>query len=194
MGIIIGDVSGKGLGAAIYTTLIKGIFQTLAFESLSTSEVLLKANTLIYNMVDKKSFITAIYGILDFEENSLKFTRAGHEPLLIYKKDKNDFQTYKQSGLGLGLEKGTLLSAQLNEQAFSLDINDSVVLYTDGLVDLKNYYGTNDSLDNFKEIVKTKNSEGAESIIGNFENEINCYIEKHDQFDDITTIIIQRIS
>ena len=193
LGVIIGDVSGKGLGAAIYTTLIKGIFQTLASEYFSPSEVLAKANSLIYHMLDKKSFITAIYGILDTQENILRFSRAGHEPLLIYKSSKNDFQAYKQSGIGLGLDKGAILAAQLNEQSVPLEIKDTVLFYTDGLVDLKNYSGTNDdSLEDFKKVIKTNNSEGPEYITGNFKNEIDNYTEKHGQFDDITTIVIQR--
>lgn len=192
VGLIIGDVSGKGLGAAIYTTLIKGIFQTLASECISTSEVLTKANSLIYNMLDKKSFITAIYAVLDTEQNILRFSRAGHEPLLIYKTDKNDFQTCMQSGLGLGLEKGMIFSRSLSEQSITLDIRDTILLYTDGLVDLKNFTGTNDSLEDFKEIVKTSNSEGADFIIANFEKEINHYTDKQEQYDDITTIVIRR--
>ena len=191
-GIIIGDVSGKGLGAAIYTTLIKGIFQTLAFESSSTAEVLKKANSLIYQMLDRKSFITAIYGILDMENNTLSFSRAGHEPLLFFENEKNDFKFYRQSGLGLGLEKGKILSSNLDEQVISFDLNDSVMFYTDGLVDLKNNSGVDNSLENFKEIVKTNYAKGPGYIIAKFENEINDYTEQYEQFDDITTIIVKR--
>ncbi len=192
LGIIIGDVSGKGLGAAIYTTLLKGIFQTLAFECASTIELLTKANSLIYQMLDKKSFITAIYAILDTEANTLVFSRAGHEPLLVYENEKSAFCSYKQKGLGIGLEKGKVLKDNLEEKIVIINEKDIILFYTDGLTDLKNYSGIDNSLDKFKNIIAVNNANSLTDLTGKLENEINIYIEKFDQYDDVTTILIRR--
>ncbi len=112
-----GDVSGKGLGAAIYTTLIKGIFQTLAYECTCTAELFVKANSLIFTMLDNKSFITAIYAILNTVNNTLTFARAGHEPLIVYESVGVVFRYYKSQGPNLrrGLDKVKKLHDNLEE-------------------------------------------------------------------------------
>jgi len=192
LGIIVSDVSGKGLGAAIYTTLLKGIFQTLAFESRTTVELLTKANSLLYQMLDRKSFITAIYAVLDMEENTLVFSRAGHEPLLVYEGDKKIFNSYRQKGLGLGLDNGKVLGNNLDEQVIRLNKNDTVLFYTDGLVDLKNQSGVDDFIESFKKIITDYYDAGTAEIIKRLEKEINNYIRDHEQFDDITVLMVKR--
>ena len=192
IGIIIGDVSGKGLGAAIYTTLIKGIFQTLAYESTSTVELLTKANSLIYNMLDKKSFITAIYAVLDTSDNTLTFSRAGHEPLLVYEYGKEKFKYYKDKGLGLGLDKGKTLTDNLEERVVNLKVKDTVLLYTDGLVDMNNVAGGEDSMAIFKEIVSANYDKGANAILKEFEKYVLNCTDNNEQFDDITIIAVRR--
>ncbi len=192
IGIIIGDVSGKGLGAAIYTTLLKGIFQTLAYECTSTTELLSKANSLLYQMLDKKSFITAIYAVLDTVNDTLTFARAGHEPLLVYRKSDETFVNYRQKGLGLGLDKGEILSVNLDEQQINIENGDCVVFYTDGLVDLKLSSGNGDSLDEFKKIIKNSYIAGTQEIINRLSDSVNDYTEVYEQFDDITVILIKK--
>ena len=194
LGIIIGDVSGKGLGAAIYTTLLKGIFQTLAFEYSSTVELLIKANSLLYQMLDKKSFITAIYAVLDTSTNKLVFSRAGHEPLIVYEMKESGFRTYKQKGLGLGLEKGEVLKSNLIEQMVQINTNDIILFYTDGLVDLKNYSGEEDSLENIKRIISANHAHNTKEILLILENEINNYTQNFEQYDDITALLIKKKS
>ena len=192
LGIIISDVSGKGLGAAIYATLLKGIFQTLAYECSTTVELLKKANSLLYKMLDKKSFITAIYAVLDTEENTIVFSRAGHEPLLVFENDKKLFKSYRQKGLGLGLEMGKVLNENLDEHVIKIKQNDTVLFYTDGLVDLKNQSGIDDSIESFKNIITVNYEMGTAKVIKKLESEINSYTKNNEQFDDITILMIKR--
>ncbi len=191
-GIIIGDVSGKGLGAAIYTTLIKGIFQTLAYESSSTVELFSKANLLIYNMLDKKSFITAIYAVLDTSNNTLTYSRAGHEPVLLYEFGKSKFKYFKNKGLGLGLDNGNKLNNNLEELVVNIKVKDTLLLYTDGLVDMNNSSDQDDAMNNFKSIVETNYEKSTSLILKEFEKHINQYTEMYEQFDDITVIAVRR--
>jgi len=192
LGIIISDVSGKGLGAAIYTTLLKGIFQTLAYECSSTAELLKKANHLLYQMLDKKSFITAIYAVLDPEENTIAFSRAGHEPLIVFENDQKIFKSYRQKGLGLGLETGKVLNENLEEQIIRLKPNDTVLFYTDGLTDLKNQSGVDDSIESFKKIIIENYEYGTAKVIDELNKEIIDYTKNNEQFDDITILLIKR--
>ncbi|MFZ0455332.1 MAG: SpoIIE family protein phosphatase [Ignavibacteriaceae bacterium] len=191
-GIIIGDVSGKGLGAAIYTTLIKGIFQTLAYECSSTAELFVKANSLIYSMLDKKSFITAIYAILDTANNTLTFSRAGHEPLLVYESDGTQFSYHKGKGIGLGLEKGKKLRDNLEECIINIKEKDILLFYTDGLVDMDYSSADDEAMNNFKAVVSANDEKGVKVILNEFANYISKSAEKIEQFDDITIIAVKR--
>ena len=190
-GIIIGDVSGKGLGAAIYTTLIKGIFQTLAYECTSTAELFVKANSLIYTMLDKKSFITAIYAILDTVNNNLTFARAGHEPLIVFESKGKQFEHYKCRGIGLGLDKGKKLRDNLEECIINIKVKDILLFYTDGLVDM-DLSAEDKAMNNFKAIVSADYEKGTNAILKEFANYISKSTEKIEQYDDITIIAIRR--
>ena len=191
-GIIIGDVSGKGLGAAIYTTLIKGIFQTLAYECSSTAELFVKANSLIYTMLDKKSFITAIYAVLDTDNNTLTFARAGHEPLIVFESKNDHFKYYKSRGLGLGLDKGRKLSENLEECIVNIKEKDILLFYTDGLIDLDYSSADNEAMNNFKAIVMANHEKGTEVILKEFADQMSKLTDKFEQFDDVTIILIRR--
>ncbi len=191
-GIIIGDVSGKGLGAAIYTTLIKGIFQTLAYECVSTAELFVKANSLIYTMLDKKSFITAVYAILDTVNNTLTFARAGHEPLIVFESKDEQFKYYKCKGIGLGLDKGKKLRDNLEECIVNIKVKDILIFYTDGLVDMDCSSAEDKAMNNFKTIIQANYEKGTNVILKEFEKYISKSTEKFDQYDDITIIAIRR--
>ena len=193
-GIIIGDVSGKGLGAAIYTTLIKGIFQTLAYECSSTAELFVKANSLIYTMLDKKSFITAIYAVLNTINNTMTFARAGHEPLIVYESEREQFKYYKSKGIGLGLDKGKKLKDNLEECIINIKEKDIIMLYTDGLVDMDLSSVEDEAMNNFKNLVSANYEKGPNVILKEFANYVAKSAEKYDQYDDITIIAIKRNS
>ncbi len=192
LGVIISDVSGKGLGAAIYTVLLKGIFQTLAYECKTTVELLTKANSFLYKMLDKKSFITAIYAVLDLEKNTIVFSRAGHEPVLVYENENKLFKSFKDKGLGLGLDKGNILNKNLDEHVIQIKPGDLVLFYTDGLVDLKVKSGIYDSVDIIKNIIISNRDKGTDKLVEELKNEITNYSQNHEQFDDITVLMIKR--
>ncbi|HKI77332.1 MAG TPA: SpoIIE family protein phosphatase, partial [Ignavibacteriaceae bacterium] len=106
-GIVIGDVAGKGLPAAIYMTLTKGIFHSYSEGNFSPKDVLIKINKLIYQIIESGSFITMFYGIIDHKKNEFVFARAGHEAAIFFNSESDEIQSLRPTGLGLGLEDGT---------------------------------------------------------------------------------------
>lgn len=104
MGIIIGDVSGKGTQAAFYMTLTKGFLKALAKQTDSPAEVLTKMNELFYENVERGRFISMIYAIVDLNSMKIKIARAGHNPVIIHD-DEGKLNLISPNGLALGLEK-----------------------------------------------------------------------------------------
>ncbi len=83
LGIMIGDVSGKGTQAAFYMTLTKGFLKAIAKQTESPSEVLSKMNELFYENVERGRFISMIYAIVDLDKKVIKIARAGHNPVIL---------------------------------------------------------------------------------------------------------------
>lgn len=81
LGVAIGDVSGKGIEASFYMTLVKGFLQTLADEERPPAEVLRHLNALFRRNAPRGTFVTMIYGVVDPAAGTFRFARAGHNPL-----------------------------------------------------------------------------------------------------------------
>ncbi len=135
IGIVVGDVSGKGVSAAFYMSEVKGIFLALAETYPSPRDFLVKANQALATSIDKHSFVSLIYAILDVRTGRLILARAGHCPMLLI--SRNGVKYIRPDGLGLGLTGGQLFSDVTQEYAIDLTEGDVCVLYTDGLTEAR---------------------------------------------------------
>jgi len=190
LGVVVGDVSGKGLPAAFYMTLTKGIFQSQVAASLSPSEVLKKVNRILMKTLEKGSFVTIFYGILDYCENTFLYARAGHEPGIYYNSSQDKIELLRPAGIGLGLKDGSLFDRNIEDKKVSLNKGDIILLYTDGYNDARNRdnedYGRERIV---KFIEKHKNSSGDE-LIKEISKDVSCFSDNSPQFDDLTVITI----
>ena len=117
---------------------VKGIVESLSKIYQSPKELLIRMNEIIYKTFDKKTFITLIYSIIDMNKQTITFSRAGHCPLIYYNQKKNQAQFIEPRGIGLGLEKGIVFEKNIEEESFSLQPNDLLLYYTDGVVEANN--------------------------------------------------------
>ncbi len=190
-GIVIGDVAGKGMPAAFYMTLTKGIFQACAAQDESPKEVLIKLNEIICKSMIKGSFVTLIYAVLDPAANTVRFVRAGHEPLLVYKKKENKIYEFKPSGMGVGLDCGSLFRESIEECEVKLDKDDIIIFYTDGLVDLRNSDNREFDHDRFNKCILKNSLLDAPEFSDAIVQELKNYKGDVNQFDDLTMIAIK---
>ena len=136
--VVIGDVSGKGTSAAFHMSQMKGIFQSLAQLGLPAKDFLIKANAALSNCLEKSSFITLSYFIIDTEKRSLEFARAGHCPTLYYSKKENQSKFFQNKGLGLGILRNERYAEYVHVNRMPFEKGDIVVLYTDGISEAAN--------------------------------------------------------
>lgn len=191
IGIVIADVSGKGLPAAFYMTLAKGIFQSYAAGSGSPKEVLIKMNSLIWRTIEKRSFITMTYAVLDFKSNKIIIARAGHEPAVLVSSDSN-VRMIKPKGIGLGLEPGEMFSKSLIEEETEFKQGDSLILYTDGLTDAKDLNNNDFGTDGLIKVIRKFRNDNSDIFSHTLLGEIKAFRGNAPQFDDITIISITR--
>lgn len=135
LGIVVGDVSGKGLSAAFYMSEVKGIFQALCRLYPSPREFMIKANEALASSIDKHSFISLIYVVVDLKSGTLTLARAGHCPLLHVSGERAVY--LRPGGMGLGLRQGALFANSIEEQSITLRDGDVCVLYTDGVTEAR---------------------------------------------------------
>ncbi len=136
--IIIGDVSGKGTSAAFHMSQMKGVFHSLAQLDLSPDKFLSYANSALSRCLEKTSFITASFFVVDTHEHTIEFARAGHCPTLVYNAQKHQAKFLESKGLGLGIVRNASFDSYIEVSKETYESHDVVVLYTDGITEAVN--------------------------------------------------------
>jgi serine phosphatase RsbU (regulator of sigma subunit) len=135
VGVVVGDVSGKGVPAAFYMSAVKGIFQSLSRLCSSPREFLMRANEVLSRSMDRHSFVSLLYVIVDGATGTLRLARAGHCPLLLVTAHGADY--VRPDGIGLGLTDAATFDGATEEQTVQLADGDLCILYTDGVTEAR---------------------------------------------------------
>lgn len=189
--IAIGDVSGKGVPAAIYMTLTKGIFQSQTQNDPSPGQVLRTANNLIYRTIDRGSFISMFYGILDMRALTLTVARAGHNPALIVHHTHQAPRLLQPAGIALGLERGPLFDSVIREEVIPLQDDDLVVFYTDGFTEAMNGDSEEFGEERLAEVVLASRTGSAMETVESVCDAVRTYVADAPQHDDMTMVVIR---
>ncbi len=135
LAIVVGDVSGKGIQAAFFMTLIKGHVRALSMLVQEPVELLCYLNQLFRAQAPRGVFVTMVYGLLDPARRTLTLARAGHPPVLYYRACERRVQELRPSGMGIGLADAEPFAASLAACTLHLETGDRVLFYTDGLTE-----------------------------------------------------------
>jgi phosphoserine phosphatase RsbU/P len=191
IGIAIGDVSGKGVPAAIYMTLTKGILQSHAEDNVSPKNVLAKVNSLMYRTIERNSFVSMFYAILDTQEKSIRFARAGQCPVILTQKagEKGSFLTPK--GMALGLEMGKVFDSVLEEQEISLHQGEVLVFYTDGFTEAMNDRQEEYGEERLQDAIARQRQKSAGEIIKGLCADVRAFTGDAPQHDDMTMVVVK---
>ncbi len=131
IGVVIGDVSGRGLNSAIYTAMTKHMLRAYALENSSPHLVLSRLNEALTMCTPEEVFVTLIYGVLDIEDATFTYCNGGHELPIYYSQCECRAFPLDLMGRALALTPG----CEYDCQTISLDLGDILVLYTDGITD-----------------------------------------------------------
>lgn len=134
---IVADVSGKGTSAAFYMAVMQGIFSSIAPISPSPRSVLTQANNAMRRTMDRGTFTTALYGLLDTRTETVCLGRAGHCPAAVAPLNQTPY-LIRSRGVGLGLAPGSRFAGTLEEVDLVLRPGDVLLCYTDGIVESRN--------------------------------------------------------
>jgi serine phosphatase RsbU (regulator of sigma subunit) len=189
--LIIGDVSGKGTSAAFHMSQMKGIFHGLAQLDLPPEDFLIKANKAINTSLDKTSFVTISYFILDRTEKKVKFARAGHCPTLYYDKEKKRASYFTNKGLGLGIVRDDSYAKYVQQRDFSYQSGDILILYTDGITEASNFKAEEFGYDRLSDIIDKNAALDVEELQKKIISDLYEFCGQSELDDDYTTVIVK---
>lgn len=189
---LVGDVSGKGMPAAIYMSKIQGMIQMAASNDYSPKNILVNVNRQIYRKLDRNAFITMTVGLLDVERGKLTVSRAGHMPMLL--NHKNESKYIYSKGIGLGLEQGDLFNHQLEEAKITLKKGDTCILFSDGLTEAMNPQKETYGEDRLLSLVQSNGYQSVVELKDLILSDIETFQAGELQNDDITIVLIRRLA
>ncbi len=193
IGIVIADVTGKGTSAAFYMAVVKGLMLSLTQNIQSPKSVLSELNHLFWGQMDRKIFVTMIYGVLNHKTRTCTFSRAGHNGLIFQKAGdfKVDYRAPK--GIGLGLEEGPVFDQTIEEERIQLQSGDRLLFYTDGAFEARNQAMEEFGEDRLISLFSDSDESDSASINKKLLNGITNFISNAAPHDDITLITVKAL-
>ncbi len=190
-GLVIGDVSGKGTSAAFYMAETKGIVQSLANIYTSPKEILISTNNILYNSLERNSFISLIVASINTKKKELIFARAGHSPVVYFEAKSANVSLLEPAGLAVGLDNGNHFNKILEERILKYNKKDVFIFYTDGLTEARNKDNEEFGEDRLRDIVQKNGHLTAEQLKEKILDNIFEFLDGTKLQDDLTMIILR---
>jgi phosphoserine phosphatase RsbU/P len=191
LGVLVADVSGKGTSAALYMAELKGLVLSLSRMHESPARLLSEANRILASNLDSRSFITMTYAVVDMTERTLRFARAGHNPLIHFEARTSRTRVLSPPGMGLGLDPGDRFDAVLREDHVPLVSGDVFLFFTDGLSEAMNGRAELFGERRLRDVVEQGESLGPDELKERILAEIRGFVGEAAQHDDMTLVVLK---
>ncbi len=191
LGVVIADVSGKGLSAAFYMAELKGIVNAFARLYESPRPLLQKVNETLFWNVDRQTFVSMIYAIVDTRRKRLSFCRAGHGPLIYYCRQRDEIKVLQPMGIGLALDAGPIFNRMIEEQEIKWGEGDFFVFYTDGLTEARNINQEEYGEERLLDLIYKMRERPAHEIRKAIMQDVIYFVGEAKTHDDFSLIVIK---
>jgi serine phosphatase RsbU (regulator of sigma subunit) len=195
LGVLIADVSGKGTSAALYMAELKGLMLSLSETCPSPRQLLVTANRIISNNLDSRSFITMTYAVVDLEQRTMTYARAGHTPLICRREcgAAPSVEVFTPDGLVLGLriDGGELFERLLTEATLPLGRGDVLMFFTDGISEAMNADSDLFGESRLAALVEEHGHLATDELRERILREIDAFVAGAPQHDDMTMILLK---
>ena len=185
--MIIGDVSGKGITAALFMVISKTLLKTESLRGLEPGDILFRVNNLLYPDNEECMFVTVFCSILDLKTGELQYANAGHNPPLLYT-DSDGFEF-------IDVNKGFVLAGMDNTKFVTekmyLKSNDLIFLYTDGVTEAMNPDQKQFSNNRLLQTLSNLKGEKVQKCIEGVREEVRSFVKEETQSDDITMLALK---
>jgi serine phosphatase RsbU (regulator of sigma subunit) len=188
LGMVIGDVVGKGVPAALLMALSRTVIRARAVGGDSPSAVLAQANELIRVDSDAAVFLTAFYAALDVESGRMVYASAGHNPPLWLAADGSPVRQLRAQGTALGI----FVQVEFQEQTIDVAPGDLLIFYTDGVTEAMDRQGQLFSEARLKALLATSHGASAGQVVQSVIDAVRKHAGGIAQSDDLTLLVLRR--
>jgi sigma-B regulation protein RsbU (phosphoserine phosphatase) len=186
VGVVVGDVCGKGVPAALYMALSRSLLRAEAGRGGSARGALRRVNQLLRDLNDTGMFVTLLYGVLDSRSQTFSYIRAGHlPPLLMVAGGAVELP------IGVGQPLGLLADPLFDEGVIALPAGSTLVLYTDGVTEATNPHDQFFGLAGLQDVVGARHGLPAQQLCDAVIAAVAAYRGTAPQADDITLVAVR---
>ncbi len=189
--LIIADVSGKGTTAAFHMSQMKGIFHSLAQQELDPKEFMERANRALTFCLERGSFISATYFVVDSRTKVIRYCRAGHCPVLYYTASTGITEYLKDKGTALGMVRSKDYCKLVETNEIKYAPGDIMVLYTDGITEAKNQKGEEFDYDRLAAALREVTEKSSQEIEKHIIQRLYEFSGSSEINDDYTSMTIK---
>ncbi|MFC1713940.1 PP2C family protein-serine/threonine phosphatase [Candidatus Poribacteria bacterium] len=190
LGIAIGDVSGKGMPAALLMANAQASLRRYSESTYSPGEIIYRINNSICPIcqyIEEHRFITLFYGVLNPETKMLTYSNAGHSYPIIFRANSGACEELESTGLPCGIME----DASYDEAQVELGSGDIALLYTDGITEAMNSDGEMFGAERLKDVVLGNLQLDSSGLIASVHNELVKFVGDAPQYDDLTLMVIK---
>ncbi|NNK94608.1 MAG: SpoIIE family protein phosphatase [Desulfobacterales bacterium] len=188
LAVVVGDVSGHGVSSALLMATARALIMLRASMPGPAASIINDVNKHLSNdTYETGNFMTFFYCELNELSHEICWVRAGHDPALIYNPESDEFDELRGKGLALGLD----YAFEYEEFQRSLDLNQIILIGTDGIWEMRNEQGEMFGKERLKAIIRDKSSVTAKEILAHIDDTLREFRGSTHLEDDVTMVVIK---
>jgi sigma-B regulation protein RsbU (phosphoserine phosphatase) len=189
LGIAVGDVSDKGIPAALFMAMVRSLLRAEAHPGRSPKRVLRSVNRHLMDVNDKEMFVTILFGILNRATNQFNYVRAGHESPIFFDEQGSIKNLLKANGQALGVFD----EIALDEQTIELSKGSMMLLYSDGILEAPNRQNISFGYDGIVRTVDQMLGSSAQVVCDELIKTAAEHQKGYLQYDDMTVVVVRAV-
>jgi len=189
LGLVIADVSDKGVPAALFMALCRTLVRAVTISGRSPADAMQRVNQLIFNDSRTEQFVTLFYGVLNTDAATLRFANAGHNPPIMVRGASGEVFSLRAPGVALGMFD----PIELTESEVHLEPGDVVFMYTDGVTDALNEFVEEFGVERLTRVLVAQRGKPAHEIVHAVVQTLTAFVGSREAFDDMTMVAVQRV-
>lgn len=188
LGIVIADVSDKGVPAALFMALSRSLVRASAVNFLTPAAALERANQLLLEDSTADMFVTVFYGVIDLQSGEMRYASGGHNPPILCRAANGEMVNLEARGIILG----AIEDIHLEERSVLLEAGDTLVLYTDGITEAIDSAEEQFGEERLRRIIHEHYRHELGMLRQALLSELETFSEGRPPFDDITLLLVRR--
>lgn len=191
-GVVIADVSGKGVGAGLLMAMCRSVLRAQSGETEDPAAALAAVNRQLFPDIREDMFISLFYAVIEGDGGTVRLARAGHDAALFFRKEDSEVQEIKPPGLAIGIDEGEVFERVTKVRELAMNPGDVLLFHTDGIREALDAEGREFGEERLRQAFAELAVLGAEAVVEGIQNAVESFAGEAPQMDDITLFAIEK--